>query len=78
MAPKPSPREVLRFTHAGYRHTNPEEPRVSGRVHGIDAVLGQEVRAGQKLEWDAEQMVATNCPEASQFLAREPRKGWSL
>lgn len=35
-------------------------------------------RAGKKLEWDAAAMKATNCPEADQFLGREPRKGWSL
>jgi predicted dehydrogenase len=35
-------------------------------------------RAGKKLEWDAARMRATNCPEADQFLSREPRKGWSL
>ena len=35
-------------------------------------------RAGKKLEWDAENMTATNCPEADQFLGREPRQGWSL
>jgi predicted dehydrogenase len=35
-------------------------------------------RVGKKLEWDAAAMRATNCPEADQFLSREPRKGWSL
>ncbi|MBL6707259.1 MAG: gfo/Idh/MocA family oxidoreductase, partial [Planctomycetaceae bacterium] len=35
-------------------------------------------RAGKKLEWDAVNMRATNCPEADQFIGREPRKGWSL
>jgi predicted dehydrogenase len=35
-------------------------------------------RAGQKLEWDAANLKVTNCPEAEQFLGREPRKGWSL
>ncbi|MDA0586679.1 MAG: Gfo/Idh/MocA family oxidoreductase [Planctomycetota bacterium] len=35
-------------------------------------------RAGKKLEWDVKKMTATNCPEADQFLGREPRKGWSL
>ncbi len=35
-------------------------------------------RAGKKLEWDSKNMKATNCPEADQFLGREPRKGWSL
>ncbi|TWT62424.1 Gfo/Idh/MocA family protein [Rubinisphaera italica] len=35
-------------------------------------------RAGKKLEWDAANMKATNCPEADQFLKRTPREGWSL
>lgn len=35
-------------------------------------------RAGKRLEWDAEKMKATNCPEADQFVRREYRKGWSL
>jgi predicted dehydrogenase len=35
-------------------------------------------RAGQRLEWDAARMQAVNCPQAEQFLKREPRKGWSL
>jgi predicted dehydrogenase len=36
-------------------------------------------RAGQRrLEWDAEKLVATNCPDAAQFIRREYRKGWEL
>lgn len=35
-------------------------------------------RAGQALEWDAETMQVTNCPQAAQFLAREYRRGWEL
>ena len=35
-------------------------------------------RAGNKLEWDAKNLRATNCPEADQYLGREPRAGWSL
>jgi hypothetical protein len=35
-------------------------------------------RAGRKLEWDAEQMRATNCPDAERFIKREYRKGWEL
>ncbi|MFP6762334.1 MAG: gfo/Idh/MocA family oxidoreductase, partial [Planctomycetaceae bacterium] len=35
-------------------------------------------RAGKKLEWDVKNMTATNCPEAAEFLGREPRQGWSL
>jgi predicted dehydrogenase len=35
-------------------------------------------RAGKKLEWDAENLKATNCPEADQFIRREHREGWKL
>lgn len=35
-------------------------------------------RAGKKLEWDSAAMKATNCPEADEFIGREPRRGWSL
>ena len=33
---------------------------------------------GRKLEWDAEKMQFTNCPEANAFLNPPYRKGWSL
>ena len=33
---------------------------------------------GQKLEWDAEQLRATNCSDADQYIRREYRQGWSL
>ncbi|MDP6545824.1 MAG: Gfo/Idh/MocA family oxidoreductase [Phycisphaerae bacterium] len=35
-------------------------------------------RAGEKLEWDAKNLKATNCPQADQFIRRENRKGWKL
>ena len=35
-------------------------------------------RTGQKLQWDASDFKATNCPEADQFLHREYRSGWTL
>ena len=35
-------------------------------------------RAGQKLQWDAENMKVTNCPEAIQYVQREYREGWTL
>ena len=35
-------------------------------------------RTGQKLEWDADHLKATNCPEAENFLHREYRTGWTL
>ena len=36
------------------------------------------VRVGKKIEWDAENMRATNAPEADQYINPEYRKGWSL
>jgi len=35
-------------------------------------------RTGRKLEWDAQNMKATNCPEADPFLSRTYRKGWEV
>jgi hypothetical protein len=35
-------------------------------------------RVGKKLLWDAKTLSVTNTPEASQFLGRKPREGWSL
>ncbi|MEQ8786152.1 MAG: Gfo/Idh/MocA family oxidoreductase [Pirellulaceae bacterium] len=35
-------------------------------------------RAGQKLEWDAANLRASNCPDADRFIHREYRRGWKL
>ena len=35
-------------------------------------------RVGKKIQWDSKNMIAVNCPEATQYITREPRKGWSL
>jgi hypothetical protein len=35
-------------------------------------------RSGRKLQWDPENLEATNCREADQFIRREYRKGWTL
>jgi len=35
-------------------------------------------RAGKKLEWDAENLRAKNCPQADQFIRRKYREGWTL
>jgi hypothetical protein len=35
-------------------------------------------RTGERLEWDAQSLKATNCPAADQYLRREYRKGWTL
>ena len=35
-------------------------------------------RAGQKLEWDADNLKIPNCPEAEQYLHKTYRPGWTL
>jgi len=35
-------------------------------------------RAGRKLEWDAENMKVTNCPQANRYIRRQYRRGWAL
>lgn len=35
-------------------------------------------RLGQKINWDAIKLQATNAPQADQFIQREYRKGWTL
>jgi hypothetical protein len=37
---------------------------------------GLALRTGRKIEWDAENMRAKNCPDADRFIRREYRKGW--
>jgi predicted dehydrogenase len=36
------------------------------------------IRAGKKLEWDGENLRATNCPEAAQYVKRHYRKGFEV
>jgi len=35
-------------------------------------------RTGQKLEWDAKNLKATNCPEADKYISKEYRPGWEV
>jgi len=35
-------------------------------------------RAGKKLQWDATNLKAANCPEADQFIRKTYRDGWTL
>ncbi len=35
-------------------------------------------RSGKRIEWDAENLKATNCPEAEPLIRREYRAGWTL
>ena len=36
------------------------------------------VRAGKKIEWDAEAGKVTNVPEANDYVMRQPRAGWGV
>jgi predicted dehydrogenase len=43
------------------------------------ALLGNvAIRTGQRIVWDAENLRATNCPAAEQYIRRQYRKGWTL
>ncbi len=35
-------------------------------------------RVGKRLEWDADKLKATNCPEADKYISKEYRKGWEV
>ena len=35
-------------------------------------------RTGKRLDWDAENLKATNCPEADQYVRKQYRKGWEV
>jgi hypothetical protein len=35
-------------------------------------------RSGQRLEWNAEKLTATNHPDAERFIKKEYRKGWEI
>ena len=36
------------------------------------------IRSGQRIEWDAKNMLVTNLPNVQKFVKREYRKGWTL
>jgi len=50
----------------------------AGRLTEFVLLGNVALRAGKKIEWDAKQLRAKNCPEADQFIRREYRKGWEL
>ena len=35
-------------------------------------------RAGQPLEWDAQRLMATNCPEAQRYVSKTYRRGFEV
>jgi predicted dehydrogenase len=54
----------------------------AGKAHKVKVYDKKEKKdkeiEGKLIEWDAEQMRATNAPEAEPFIKPEFRKGWSL
>ena len=52
----------------------------AGRLTETILVGNLAVRAGegQRIEWDAKNLVSTNLPEPNQYVQREYREGWSL
>jgi predicted dehydrogenase len=43
------------------------------------ALLGNvAIRVGQRIQWDAASLRATNCPAADRYIRREYRRGWTL
>jgi hypothetical protein len=56
-----------------------------GHRYGTIAICAEAVqlglvayRVGQRMEWDAANLKAKNCPEADRFIRPEYRKGWEL
>ncbi|HCS51154.1 MAG TPA: oxidoreductase, partial [Planctomycetaceae bacterium] len=35
-------------------------------------------RVGERLEWDAENLKATNCSQADQYIRKTYREGWEV
>ncbi len=50
----------------------------SGRLVEHNLLGPVAFRVGKKLEWDAENLKARNCPEADAFIRPPYRKGWTL
>jgi predicted dehydrogenase len=50
----------------------------SGRLVENNLLGTVAFRVGKKLEWDAENLQARNCPEADAFIRPPYRKGWTL
>jgi hypothetical protein len=45
---------------------------------GLNLLGAVSFRVNKKLEWDCQNLKATNCPEADQFIRRQYREGWVL
>src|SRR5208283_4840183 len=50
----------------------------SGALTEAALLCNVALRTGKKLQWDAANLKATNCPEADHFLRQAYRPGWTL
>jgi hypothetical protein len=83
--PEPSlPRTKGHFTEwvEGIRANDPHKPmsnfQYAGRLTETVLLGVVALKAGKRIEWDAEEMRAKNCPEASDYIRRDYRRGYSI
>jgi predicted dehydrogenase len=50
----------------------------SGALSEAALLCNVALRSGKKLHWDAENLKATDCPEADPYIRRPYRQGWTL
>jgi predicted dehydrogenase len=50
----------------------------AGRLTEANHLANVAYRLGKRIEWDADNLRATNAPEAERIIRREYRKGWTL
>jgi predicted dehydrogenase len=50
----------------------------SGALTEAALLCNVALRTGEKIDWDAQNLKATGCPQADQFIRREYRQGWTL
>ena len=49
-----------------------------GRCRRQFYLAWQPTELGSRIEWDTKNLVATNAPEASQFISKQYRAGWGI
>jgi predicted dehydrogenase len=66
----------------GIKESDPKKPmsnfQYSARLTETVLLGVVALKAGKKIEWDAEGMRAKNCPEASYYIRRDYRRGYSI
>ena len=73
---------LCNFDYAGAMIQNNLLALVAYRVGEVREVKTknktEKITVGKKLKWDAENLKATNCPEADKYIRKTYRKGWVL